>query len=43
VVAATVSASDWRGLLTTRNVLHCGVLDDAWAVPAAVLAALVDT
>jgi uncharacterized protein len=41
--AATVSASNWRGLLTTRNVLDCGDLDDAWAVPAAMFAALVDT
>lgn len=41
--AATVTASDWAGLLTTRNVLDCGDPTDPWAVPAGILAALVDT
>jgi hypothetical protein len=29
--------------MTTRNVLDCSEIDKTWAVPAAVLAALVDT
>jgi hypothetical protein len=41
--AATVVASDWTGVLTTRNVLDCADPADAWAVPAGILAALVDT
>ena len=40
--AATVNASEYRGILTTRNVLDCGS-DRAWAIPAAILAALADT
>lgn len=40
--AATVNASDLLGVLTTRNVLDC-TSERAWAVPAAILAALVDT
>jgi len=40
--AATVNASQWKGILVTRNVLD--VKDDqAWAVPAGVLAYLLDT
>jgi hypothetical protein len=41
--AATVNASGYRGLLTTRNVLdtRAGVTG-AWAVPACVLAVLID-
>ena len=34
--------SDDKCILTTRNVLDC-TSDRAWAVPAAILAALVDT
>ena len=41
--AATVEASGFTGILTTRNVLDCADPDSAWAVPSAVLAALVDT
>jgi len=41
--AVTVKASDWAGVLTTRNVLDCTDPADAWAVPAGILAALVDT
>jgi uncharacterized protein len=41
--AVTVKASDWAGVLTTRNVLDCTDQADAWAVPAGILAALVDT
>lgn len=41
--AGTIEASDWPGVLTTRNVLDCSEPDGAWAVPAALLAALVDT
>ncbi|MGH3248909.1 MAG: hypothetical protein ACRDOI_22275 [Trebonia sp.] len=41
--AATVVASDWAGVLTTRNVLDCTDPAGAWAVPAGILAALVDT
>jgi predicted AAA+ superfamily ATPase len=41
--AATVTASDWAGVLTTRNVLDCTDPADTWAVPAGILAALVDT
>lgn len=40
--AATVNASGFLGILTTRNVLDCAAANAAWAVPAAVLAALVD-
>ena len=40
--AATVNASRWKGLLVTRNVLDVGD-DKAWAVPAGLLAYLVDT
>jgi len=42
--AATVDASEWSGLLVTRNVLNTRADDDhAWAVPAGILAFLVDT
>lgn len=40
--AATVEASPWKGLLVTRNVLDCRGAE-AWAVPAGILAYLVDT
>lgn len=40
--AATVEASDWSGVMTTRNVLDCTEPDRTWAVPACILAALVD-
>ena len=40
--AATVNASEWHGLLCTRNVLDVGG-DAAWAVPAGVLAFAIDT
>lgn len=40
--AQTVEASDWNGILTTRNVLDCST-PRAWAVPACILAALIDT
>ena len=40
--SATVNASEWDGILATRSVLnHSGT--DAWAVPAAVLAYLIDS
>jgi uncharacterized protein len=41
--AATVEASSWSGILTTRNVLDCAEPGRSWAVPAGILAALVDT
>ncbi|MCL2466911.1 MAG: AAA family ATPase [Micrococcales bacterium] len=41
--AATVNASQWNGILTTRDVLDTGSDHDAWAVPAAFLAYLIDT
>jgi len=41
--AATVTASDWAGILTTRNVLDCTDPDGPWAVPAGILTALTDT
>lgn len=40
--AATVDSSPWTGLLVTRNVLDSGH-DGAWAVPAGMLAYLLDT
>jgi len=41
--AATVAASTYRGVLTTRSVLDLtGGADGPWAVPAAVLAVLID-
>lgn len=41
--AATVAASEWAGLLATRNVLDCADSSGPWAVPAGIIAALVDT
>ena len=41
--ARTVRASDWLGVLTTRNVLDCSEPDGPWAVPACIFAALIDT
>jgi predicted AAA+ superfamily ATPase len=41
--AATIEASNWSGVMTTRNVLDCSEIGKTWAVPAAVLAGLVDT
>lgn len=40
--AATVNASQWKGLLVTRNVLD-STDGSAWAVPAGVLAYVLDT
>lgn len=40
--AATVNASEWDGLLCTRNVLDLAG-DEAWAVPAGILAFTLDT
>ena len=40
--AATVNASEWDGILVTRNVLDTGS-DRAWAVPAGILCYLLDT
>lgn len=40
--AATVSASTWDGILATRNVLETEGKDSAWAVPACLLAYLLD-
>jgi predicted AAA+ superfamily ATPase len=41
--AATVNASRYRGILTTRNVLDTSAgASGAWAVPACVLAVLID-
>jgi predicted AAA+ superfamily ATPase len=41
--ASTVNASGYRGILTTRNVLDTSAsADGAWAVPACVLALLID-
>lgn len=41
--AATVEASQWRGILATRNVLDMTGPDRAWAVPACLLAYVLDT
>lgn len=40
--AATVNASEWNGILVTRNVLDTSS-QDAWAVPAGLLCYLLDT
>jgi hypothetical protein len=40
---ATVNASAWDGILLTRNVLDTADPDSAWAVPASVLAYVIDT
>lgn len=36
--AATVSASEWAGVLVTKNILDMAAADTAWAVPAGILA-----
>lgn len=41
--AATVDASPWNGILVTRNVLDTSDKERAWAVPAGILAYLIDT
>ncbi len=41
--SATLNASEWKGILATRNVLDMTQRDKAWAVPAAFLAYLIDT
>lgn len=41
--SATLNASEWRGILATRNVLDTSGRDKAWAVPASFLAFLIDT
>lgn len=41
--SATLNASEWKGILATRNVLDTTQRDKAWAVPAAFLAFLIDT
>ncbi|HTW98561.1 MAG TPA: hypothetical protein VMD59_07280 [Acidimicrobiales bacterium] len=41
--AATVDASAFDGVLVTRNVLDCNEQQRAWAVPAGILAYLLDT
>ena len=42
--AATVDASEWSGILTTRNVLNTSATDNrAWAVPASLLAYAIDS
>lgn len=41
--ARTVNASPWLGVLATRNVLDTTAPSDSWAVPAAMLAYLLDT
>jgi predicted AAA+ superfamily ATPase len=40
--AATVNASEWNGILVTRNVLDTSS-QDAWAIPAGLLCYLLDT
>ncbi len=41
--SATLNASQWKGILATRNVLDTSRRDKAWAVPASFLAFLIDT
>jgi len=41
--AATVNASQWQGLVATRNVLDTTEAESAWAVPASFIAYLIDT
>jgi len=41
--ATTVNTSPYRGVLTTRNVLDLTAPHNAWAIPACLLAALIDT
>jgi hypothetical protein len=38
-----VEASPWSGILATRSVLDTSSTDGAWAVPAGILAYLIDT
>ena len=40
--AATVNASEWDGILVTKNVLDIAHTDTAWAVPAGILAYFLD-
>ena len=40
--AATVNASEWDGILVTKNVLDMADADTAWAVPAGILAYFLD-
>jgi predicted AAA+ superfamily ATPase len=40
--AATVNASEWDGILITKNVLAMNDTHDAWAVPAGILAFFLD-
>lgn len=40
--AATVNASEWDGILVTKNVLDVTDADTAWAVPAGILAYFLD-
>lgn len=41
--ARTVEASEWRGIVATKNVLDLRSDTEAWAVPAAALAYLLDS
>jgi len=41
--ASTVDASNWKGLLGTRNVLDTSDPEKAWAIPSGILAYLIDT
>jgi len=41
--ARTVNSSQWAGILATRSVLDTSATADAWAVPAAFLAYLLDS
>ncbi|MBX3029742.1 MAG: ATP-binding protein [Chloroflexi bacterium] len=41
--AVTVRASEWHGILATESVLDLGDTEGPWAVPAGVLAYLIDT
>lgn len=40
--AATVNASEWDGILVTKNVLDLTEATTAWAVPAGILAYFLD-
>lgn len=41
--ARTVEASPWKGILATRSVLDTSSINGAWAVPAGIVAYLIDT
>ncbi len=41
--AATIKASEYGGVLITRNVLDAPPDEDTWAIPAGILAYLIDT